>query len=480
MLRLGRLEVGWAKLAELREAIRQIQAAGKPVVVYFTAAPGDGTYYLASAADWLVCPPVSLVGLDGLRSEATFYTSAMEKLGVEAEFERVGKYKSAVEPFTRTSLSEPAKQAREAVLDDIFAELVEKIADGRQLAEDRVREIIDGGPYVSSEAREAGLIDQIAYEDELSSIVNEHIGRRLRHVGLSSLLRRKYRRYTWGPAPEVAIVFAEGTMASGVDRRDFVLGEVLGDRTTVAAIRRARNDRDVKAIVLRIDSPGGSGIASDIIWREVKRTVGVKPIVVSMSDVAASGGYYIACPADSIFASAATITGSIGVYYGKVSLAGLYEKTGIDKEVLTRGKNAGMYSANRPFTENERAILRRQVGMFYDNFIKIVAEGRGKTPEEIDRVARGRVWTGKAAYERGLVDKLGGLPDAIRAAAEMADIADRNYEIKIFPRGKRSFSSLFQSPLSLFASGGASLLDNITEFTEDKVWYLLPWRLVVE
>lgn len=479
-MRLGDVQVGWARLAELRDGILAVRAADKPVVVYLSSGPSDGGYYLASAADWIVSPPISLIGLDGLRSEATFYKGTMDKLGIEFDFERIGDYKSAPEQYSRTSMSEPAREDREAILDDIFAELTGKIADGREMPVERIVELIDGGPYAPAKAREAGLIDQIAYEDELPSIAREMIALRAHRVGLSSLAGRKSHRYAWGPAPKVAVIFAEGTILSGSDRKDLWAGEVMGSHTIAAAIRRARGDRDVKAIVVRINSGGGSGIASDLILREMKRTAGVKPLIVSMSDVAASGGYYMACPADSIFASPSTVTGSIGVYFGKVSLAGLYDKLGIDKEVLTRGRHADIYSLNRPLNDDEREVLKHQVEMYYENFISVVAEGRNRTPEEIDSIAQGRVWTGHAAREIGLIDDYGGLLHAIAAASEMAGIEDKDYEVQILPRPRWSIPGGIATDWMGLHSGVEDFLSGFSELSESYIWYLMPWQWKIE
>ena len=448
--------------------------------MYFLSAPSDGEYYLACAADWLVCPPVSAINLDGLNAETTFYTGLMDKLGIDFEYEVVGKYKSAVEQYSRTSLSEPAREARESVLDDIFADLTETIAADRGLSADRVRELIDSGPLVSVEAQRAGLIDQVAYEDELDEIVRSKIARHAQRVGLDDLSKRRYHRTTWGPAPQVAVVFAEGTMLSGADRDDPLAGEVMGAQTVAAAIRAARNDRDIKAIVLRINSPGGSGIAADVVKREIDLTRGKKPLVVSMSDVAASGGYYIGCAADSVFASPGTITGSIGVYYGKVNLAGLYEKIGIDKETSVRGAHAGMYSMSRSFTDDEREIVRGQVQMFYDNFIKVVAEGRRREPELIEPVAQGRVWTGKAAKEAGLIDAFGGLQEAIASAAQLAGIADKHYEIKVLPRASWFAPPPIRLPGWLFGYRADELTACASALNDERIWYLLPWWLEIK
>jgi protease-4 len=479
-LRLDDLHVGWARLDELRTAIRQIQSQGKPVVVYFSSSPSDGEYYLACAADWLVCPPVSTVNLDGLRAEATFYTDLMDKLGIEFEYERVGEYKSAVETYSRTSLSEPAREAREALLDDIFMELVTTVAADRDLSPDRVRELIDGGPLVSVDAERAGLVDQIAYEDELGQIIEDKISRGAARVDFAALADRSYHRTAWGPIPKVAVIVAEGTMLPGTDRDDLLAGEVLGAQTMVAALREARNDRDVKAIVLRINSPGGSGISADLIKRELELARDKKPLVVSMADVAASGGYYIGCAADSVFASPATITGSIGVYYGKINLAGLYEKIGIDKETSTRGAHADMYSMSRPFSEQEREILRQQVHLLYDNFIEVVAKGRRLEHEETEHAAQGRVWTGKAAKDLGLIDEYGGLQRAIASAAQLAGIDRNNYEVRLLPRAPWFAAPPIRLPGWLFGYRADDVAAEISALNDERIWYVLPWRLEIE
>ncbi len=463
----------------MRNHLQSFQARGKPIVAYFTDQPTDADYYVAAVADWIVCPPVSLVDVNGLVSEATFYTRLMDKIGVGFDYQRVGKYKSAVEPYSRTEMSDPAREARQAVLDDIYEELVVGIADGRGLSRDSVKQIIEGGPYASIEAQDAGLVDQIAYEDELDDIISEHISENAGRVGVRSLAERQYRRYRWGPQPEIVVITGEGSIMDGYNRTSPIFGQVLGAQTMVQALRAATDDPAIKAIVLRLNSPGGSSIASDKIWRAVTQAREQKPVVVSMSDVAASGGYYIAAPADTILASPTTVTGSIGVFYGKVHLEKLYDKIGIDKEVLLHGSHADMYSLYQPFSEEERAILGEQVNMMYDRFVDIVAEGRDQTPGQVDEIAQGRVWTGKAARENGLIDSYGGLPEAIGAAIAMANVDPEDVKISVYPKAETTWLPHFTIP-SLPGILGLVSDPDVAELTTPRMWYLLPWQWIIE
>lgn len=422
VLRIHNPELGWARRAELRRAILRLRESGKPTIAYLDGMVSNSEYYLASAADRIVAPPVSTIDVIGLRSEVTFAKRLLDKLGIVADLEHVGDYKNASDLLTRTEMSPEHREAVTALLNDLDYQWVEALAQGRDVQPEDVRGWIDHGPYISLDAQQAGLIDTVAYADEVDGIVREMSGKFWRQIGMHELEGRTYARHGWAEPAQVAVIFAEGAIEEGADRSDFFNGDVMGSATIGRAIRNARDDHHVKALVLRVNSGGGSVFASDEIWREVERTIGKKPIIVSFGDVAASGGYYIACRADSIFAMPNTITGSIGVISGKLDLSGLYDKVGLDKEAITRGRYAGIYGSNGTFTDEERAVIRSQMMRAYDHFVELVAEGRSLSTDSVYAIAQGRVWSGSAAHDRGLVDRYADLHECITIAARMAGV----------------------------------------------------------
>jgi protease-4 len=368
------------------------------------------------------------MNLTGLRAEVLFLKGALERARIEPEFLRLGEYKSAIEPFTRTSLSPEARDALDAILDDLYEQLVTGIAEGRRIAPETVRTLIDKGPYRASEAKKAGLLDEVLYEDELESKLGEFVyGNDVKPTVVEAgvYLRRARRRApppgAQFPFPRIALIPAEGLIRVGKTRRS-QLGRSVAAGTFVDALRRARDDDRISAIVLRVNSPGGSGLASDLIWREVRLARRKKPVVVSMGDVAASGGYYLSMPANWIVAEPGTLTGSIGVIAGKFNFRGLYEFLGLAKETIDRGARAGAQSDYRPFTKEERLKLQLELQAFYDDFVEKAAEGRKLEKAALETVARGRVWTGKQALAHALVDQLGGIVEAIEAAKRFAGI----------------------------------------------------------
>jgi len=426
---------GWGKVQEVRDALMRVREK-KPVFAYL----GDVTnkeYYLASAATKVYCAPAAEIAVTGLATQVTFFRHTLDKLGIEAQFEGFGKYKSAPNSYTEPSFTAPHREQMEALLDDLFAQFIEGIAKGRGLDPQRIRAAVDQGPLDADAAVAAGLADEKIYEDELESRIGAS-----REVPLARYVRSQ--RSLGLGRPKIAIIQVSGEIVSGRSGSDAFGGSYAGSETLVKAIRSARQRSDVRAIVLRVDSPGGSGSASDAIWREVVLAQRQKPVIASMSDLAASGGYYVAMAAQEIVADPGTLTGSIGVFGGKFSLRGLYDKLGITKEELQRGKNAGLFSDYRAWTEDERLKIREMLHVFYRQFVAKAAQGRSRKPEEIERVAQGRVWTGAAALENGLVDRLGGLSDAINLAKEKAGLA-RDAEVTIvrLPEHRGFIESLF-------------------------------------
>lgn len=422
VIRINNPELGWARRAELRQAILRLRQSGKPTVAYVDGMVSNGEYYLASAADRIVAPPVSTIDVIGLRSEVTFAKRLLDKFGIVADLEHIGEYKNASDLLTRTEMSPEHREAVNALLDDLDRQWAEELAEGRSRQVADVRDWIEHGPYISVDAQQAGLIDTVAYTDQLDGIVRELSGPFWRQIGMRELSERAYERQGWAQPARIAVVFAEGAIDEGADRNEFPNGTVMGSASISKAIRHARNDRRVKALVLRVNSGGGSVFASDEIWREVDRTIGRKPIIVSFGDVAASGGYYISCRADSIFAMPNTITGSIGIISGKLDLSGLYDKIGLDKDAVTRGRYANIYSSDGSFTDDERAVIRAQMTRAYERFVDLVAQGRSLSVDSVHAIGRGRVWSGTAARERGLVDRYADLHECITIAARMAGV----------------------------------------------------------
>ena len=452
LLKPGSLEAPfWGKLQELREAIVDFRSGGKPVHVYLEYG-GNREYYLASAADKVFLMPTSTLDLTGVATYEVFLRGTFDWIGTYPDFLHVGQYKTAVNQYMEKTFTPPHKEMSESLNRDQYDQLVAAIADGRQKSEAEVRAIIDRGPFLADEALKLGLVDDLAYEDELDDVDEAFKGSREIEV-------KDYAGVSWSAAgitrrSRIALINAVGVIVSGESGFSAMDGPVLGSDSIVKHIREAR-DSGAKAIVLRIDSPGGSSVASDVIWRELTITKDKLPVVASMSDLAASGGYYIALGSDAIVAQPGTLTGSIGVYTGKFVTGGSYEKLGMNIESTSQGRNAEIASPDRRFTEEERAKILESMQATYDEFVERAADARHMPPEKVDQLAQGRVWTGKQAKSVGLVDQLGGLYTALALAKERAHIpADEEVELVVYPR-HRSFyevlSDSFQSPL-----GGAA------------------------
>ena len=438
----------WGQIQEVREALLDFRASGKPLTAYMEAA-GASEYYLASAADRIVMMPGGQLDLAGLASYELFFRGALDKIGVYPDLLHIGDYKSASNTFVEKSFTKAHLEMSRSLNRDWYDELVRAVAEGRKKSVEDVRRMIDGGPYLPDGARDIGLIDQLAYEDQLDD-----------EPPLAGTQRIDGDTWAKVPAPyvertpgaRIALLYAVGTIASGRSVYDGPGGLVLGSDTFVQWLRKVRVDPSVRAIVIRIDSPGGSAIASEVMWRELMITRDIKPIVVSMGDVAASGGYYIALPAQTIVAQPGTITGSIGVVTGKFVVSGTLDKLGIGTGSVSDGRFAEMYSPLRPFTAAERARVEEQMQATYERFLAHVAEGRKTTVEKIDAVAQGRVWTGHQGLERGLVDELGGLDRALEIAKERGKIdPKKDVDLLVYPP-KPSFYEWVSNPFGTTAT----------------------------
>ena len=438
VLRVGSLDAGWARVGELRDALLRFRRSGKPSWAHLEFA-GNKEYFLATGCSKIAAAPTAMLDVSGLAAEVTFFKGALDKLGVEAQFEGVGKYKNAPNQFTETGFTAPHREQMEALVSSLFESYVRGIAEARGLSVDAVRRLVDEGPFDAARAKAAGLVDELLYRDQ----VEGRTGSAARVT--PSRYLKGVRSVAFDSRPRLALVYAVGTITSGESQSGPLGGGMVGSDTITRGLRQAAQDGRVRAIVLRVDSPGGSGTASDAVWREVAIARRSKPVVVSMGDYAASGGYYISMNADAIVAEPGTITGSIGVFSGKFSMRGLYAKLGISEAVVQRGRFARLFSSSEPWDEEARARVRSLNRAFYATFVAKAAEGRHRTPDQIEEVAQGRVWTGVEALHAGLVDALGGLDAAIAIARDKARLprgADLN--VVVLPEQKGFFELLLE------------------------------------
>ncbi len=495
VITIDRAPSSWARAAELRALMKEARTKGKLTAAWLGRDAGNLAYMLATSADRVVLHPAANLDLIGLSMELTYLRGTLDLIGVEAQYVKRSEYKAAPEQWTHHGPSEPSRAQLDAMLDELDGQLVQAIAEGRARSPEQVRGWIEQGPLSAEVAMERGLIDSIAYAEELEGHLEQSFRRNLD-------LERTYRLDDsvtgWPSAREIAIIYVDGVIVSGNSSPGGLFGtRTAGSATIVRQLDEARQDDAVHAIVLRVDSPGGSAYASDEIWKATQRVVeSGKPLVVSMGGVAASGGYYVAAGADAIYAQPGTITGSIGVFSGKFNLQGLQEQLGIQTEILARGRYAAMYTTSRPLDEAELEVLDRQVGATYDQFKDRVAQGRSMSPEQVEEVARGRVWTGQAARDVGLVDELGGLNEAIQharasaripvgAVVELVSYGDREFG----PLPRRAVQSLVRAGVgegslqALEAPELPALLQSAqtwNQLSQDPVWALLPWSIEIQ
>ncbi|GMU02710.1 signal peptide peptidase SppA [Corallococcus caeni] len=428
-----------AQVQELRDAVKAFRASGKRAVAYADgfgeAGNGTGAYYLASAFDAVYIQPSGDVGLTGLVMETPFARDAFAKFGVKPEFGKRAEYKNAVNTFTDTSYGPHQREATEAYGQSLFNQVVKGVAEGRKLSEDEVRALIDRAPFMGQAAVDAKLVDGLRYRDEIHDELKQQAGDGAQLLYVDKYLERAGRPNQTGTT--IALIYGVGEVLRGKSQSNPLSGgQVMGGDTVAAAFRKAVEDPSVKAILFRVDSPGGSYSASDTIRREVQRAREAgKPVIVSMGTYAASGGYFVAMAGDKIVAQPGTLTGSIGVYNGKFVTSELWAKLGVNFDTIAFGKNATFSSSDQDFTPEQRAQLESELDTIYLDFTSRAAQARNMPLEKLQSVARGRVWTGEDALERGLVDALGGYPKALELAKEAAKLEkDAPVRIVVFPR----------------------------------------------
>jgi protease-4 len=458
---LQEAELGLGQLEEIHEALQKFAAVDKEVYVHADSLH-TGTYAAATAASHLSVVPTGDVWLTGIYSETPYIRGALEKIGITPDMEQCGDFKTGAEIITRKAPSEQSEQMTKWLLDGVYGALVERMAKGRRLSVAKMQELIDNGPYSAEEALKAGLIDSIKHRRDFVEDLKKRHGDSVNIVSdygedegdeipedffsmvnwLMQMMNPSPKEYT---EPSVALVFVEGMIVTGSSPPASPFGQSSGAYSTTIrkALDRAAEDESVKAVVLRVDSPGGSALASEIIWNATMRVLAKKPLIVSMGNVAGSGGYYVSCGAETIFADRSTITSSIGVLGGKFVTTGGWDKLGIHWHAVQRGQMAGILNSSAPFNDKERAKIRHYMDTVYDVFKKHVVEGRkGKLTKPIDQIAGGRVFTGAQALELGLIDQIGGLDDAVKFAASRAGLSD--YELRIIPEPPTIFDLFMQ------------------------------------
>ena len=435
------LSAGWAKLEELRLDIDKFKKSGKPVFAYLRQ-PGTREYYVASGADRIYVGPSEPVMVKGLRAEMMYFKKTLDKIGVNVEIEHAGKYKDFGDMFTRSDMSPETREVMTSVVDDLYDNLVGGIAAGRKKTPEEVRAIIDQGPFTAPQTLKAGLVDELRFEDQMWGELKDRIKAEPSRVSMDKYSRVTAESLGLQGKSRIAVVVGEGDIVRGSPGDDGAGETTLTSNGFNKLLRRVENDSLVKGVVVRIDSPGGEVTASDEIWRQMNLLSKKKPLVISMSDAAASGGYYMAMTGDPIVAYPATFTGSIGVVFGKPNIRGLYDKLGINKEAIQRGKNAGIDSDYTPLTLEQRAKLMEGIDESYRDFVTKVADARHRKFDQIEPLAQGRVWLGSQAKPRDLVDEIGGLDKAIEMVKQKARIpAGERVSLTIYP-GRRSLLDL--------------------------------------
>ena len=438
ILDIRSLQIGFAKLQELRKLITDFHMSGKKILALLDFAM-TREYLLATACDSVYLVPGGILLLPGISAEVTFYKGLLNKAGIEADFVSIGKYKNAPDVYMRQTMSDAQKEVIDDILDSRFHEIISTIAINRGLTEEKVIQLVNNiSGFSPEDAQKNNLIDGIKYREELNNIMNGNEDD-LHKIDASDYSRISPSSVGMEKGPKVAVIYCSGLITDGEDGGDFLTGNLMGAQRVIRNIEDAVESNSIKAIILRVNSGGGSGIASDKIWHSIIKAKEEKPVIASISDVGASGGYYISMAADTILAQRGSLIGSIGVFAGKFSLDNLYNKLDLNAVILKRGENAGIFSIHSKFSQSERKIIRAMVEDFYISFVQKVAESRNMTFDAIDQISRGRVWQGENGFTNGLIDYLGGLDDAIEIAKKMSGIdPDRDVRLVCYPK-KRSF-----------------------------------------
>ncbi|MGC8745330.1 MAG: signal peptide peptidase SppA [Candidatus Saccharicenans sp.] len=479
VLKFGLLEADWAKIEELRQAVINFKKSGKPIVAYFEESPeANKEYYLATACNKIILHPLGWLGINGLAAYVPFFKGTLDKLGIKAEFEHIEEYKTAYNQFTENGFTPAHQEMMESIYNDIFSRYLKEISLARNKSPEEMKKLLDHGYFQGKEALNAGLVDNLAYEDQLLDVLNFKEVKALSKIDNGRYARIEPSSFGLNVGQKIALIYASGTILSGEEEV-----VALGSETFDRWVQSASKDKSIAAIVVRIDSPGGSAVGADTIWHELIKARKEKPVIISMSGLAGSGGYWMALGGSKIIAQPQTLTGSIGVIAGKFSFEGLMKKLGINTERIVIGKEADAFTIYREFTPEEKKILKDQLQGIYQQFLQRVSSARNMSPEEVNRIGRGRVWTGNQAKSLNLIDDLGGLDAAIEAAKKMAGISlQQEVELVVWPKKRTFFDILMgkKTELSSFlaeievVSGFRRL---IKSFSRPQTWALTPFWL---
>lgn len=476
------LSAGSATAGSLRASIIRLRQSGKRCIAYMHQL-GTWAYFVASACDEILAPESATFHASGIWTEAVFLKDTLALVGLETDFEAIAEYKVSPDTLRRSRMTEPHREMLESLLDSLYREIIAAVAQGRGMAEERIRSLFDDAPMTAERASDAGLLDGVCYEDELP----HRLGMEEQPAGLMAwhvAHRRLLRPLRWRSGRAIGVISLEGTIVHGPSQRPSLPVPLplplpwpptqAGSLTLVQQLRAAARNKSLAAAILHVDSPGGSAFASDLIWREAAKLRESKPLIVYMSNQAASGGYYVSAPANEIFAHATTLTGSIGIWGGKLISRELYAKLKAGRETVSRGRAAGMYADTAPFDDEERAKLQANIGAGYARFKDRVADGRPLTVDEVEAIARGRVWTGSQALERGLVDVLGDLRDAAERARQLAGVSPRRHTplVDVSPPKQ---ALLAQASLT----DSAAWLESLRSLIREGVYALAPWSIQI-
>ncbi|MFC2169166.1 signal peptide peptidase SppA [Acidobacteriota bacterium] len=475
VIRLGYLNCDWGKINELREIILDFKTSGKKVYAYIEETfEFDKEYYLATACDSIILHPLGTLVINGIGGYIPFFKNSLDKLGIEAEIEHVEEFKTAFNMFTEEGFTPAHKLMIESLYENLFSKYLETISQTRGKTEKEARALIDHGFFQGDRAREAGLVDDLLFEDEFENLIRER-GEKTYKISHAQYNKIKPSSLGLNRGKKIALIYGMGTILTGESSAN-----TMGSKTVARWIKRAREDKSITAIVFRVDSPGGSAVASDIIWREIILAKKEKPVVISMSGVAGSGGYWVSMAAHKIVAHPQTLTGSIGVVFGKFNFKDLSDKLGITTEKLIYGNRADMFSTFKKLTPEERAFLKKEILWSYDQFLTRVAEGRKMTKEAVDNIAKGRVWSGSQAQELGLVDELGGLSKAIELAKELAGIPyDEGVKFVVWPKKVSLLSTITGKKQAresfVFEPKLEKVLFVLKALSKERIWALMPF-----
>lgn len=436
VVRIGPLETGWAKLEEIHAHLLAFHASGKPSICYLGYdGEENAEYYVATGCDQIWLGPSNPLGVRGMMAEATFLRGTLDKLRIVPDFYHIAEFKTATNQYTEKKFTPAHREEVESLLTSLYDQYVSEVSSARHMEPAHFADLVQKGPFLPQDAMQNKLVDRLAYWDEVQDFFRQKTGE-WNPAGFA-----QYRQgLSDGSGPRIAIIYASGEIVSGASQITPGGTVVMGGDSVAAEIREARTDSSIRAIVLRVDSPGGSAVASEVIRREVELARKKKPVVVSMSDVAASGGYWISMSADKIIADPGTITASIGVLSGKMNISGLYKLLGLSTDYVATSDNATLYSSQQDFTPAQQLVVQRMLRDIYTSFTQGVAQGRGLPIATVQKIAKGRVWSGQQAKGLGLVDDLGGADRAVTVAKELAHIpVNRSVEIVRLPKEKTLF-----------------------------------------